>query len=115
MGMTKRLFTVFTSALLIVCLVLPLSGCEKAHVHSYGEWAVETPATCTAEGTEKRTCTTCGAFETRKLDKLAHEYGEWAEETPATCKVQGTEKRTCKHCDAFETRKTDLAEHKWNR
>jgi len=42
-----------------------------AHVHTFGEWAVTTPATCTASGIQTRTCV-CGAHETMPLDPISH-------------------------------------------
>ena len=38
--------------------------------HELGEWTVETPATETAEGIEKRVCSVCGYEETREIPKL---------------------------------------------
>jgi len=41
---------------------------ETTHVHQWGEWAVTTAPTTTAEGVETRTCATCGEKETRAVD-----------------------------------------------
>lgn len=38
--------------------------------HKFGEWITVTKATEEAEGLMKRTCSTCGAEETKKIDKL---------------------------------------------
>ncbi len=45
-------------------------GTTTPHTHSYGAWSVVTAATETSEGLEKRTCS-CGAYETRTIDKLS--------------------------------------------
>ena len=44
-----------------------------AHVHSFGEWKTAKAATCTGAGTEERSCSVCGAKETRAIAALGHE------------------------------------------
>ena len=46
------------------------------HVHSFGDWEVTTPATCTEAGVETRTCSLCDATETRTIAALGHTPGE---------------------------------------
>ena len=45
-----------------------------AHTHQFGEWVVTTPATCTGDGVETRTCP-CGETETRVLPATGHTCG----------------------------------------
>ena len=54
------------------------------HVHSFGEWAVKTPSSCTEQGIEERLCA-CGAAETRPIDPVDHSFGDWEIVTPANC------------------------------
>ena len=69
--------------------------------HIWGEWVVETPSTCTQQGTEKRTCTTCDAVERRPLDVLPHEWeANFTVDKPATCVEDGLKSNHCKHCGA---------------
>ncbi len=42
--------------------------------HTYGEWKITEAATCTAEGTQTRTCEVCGKTETKTIAKTAHKY-----------------------------------------
>ena len=51
-------------------------GISETTDHSFGEWAVTTPATCVTEGTKTRTCKDCGYAETEKLpiDPDAHNW-----------------------------------------
>ena len=44
--------------------------------HTYGDWEVVTPATCSAKGSEHRFCTVCGHEDTREIEKDAntHKY-----------------------------------------
>lgn len=44
--------------------------------HTYGEFEVVTPATCSTEGLEKRTCEVCGHEFERVIEKLAHTFEE---------------------------------------
>ncbi len=103
------LFPVTLLLLLAACNNSPAAGCT----HTYGDWAEQTPATCTALGCETRVCSTCGAIETRPIEALPHEYGLWSEQTPATCTEAGLEKRSCSICEAFETRPTEALPHEY--
>ncbi len=42
--------------------------------HSYGAWTQTKASTCTAKGTEARTCTRCNAAQTRDVAALGHSY-----------------------------------------
>ncbi|MGN0555433.1 MAG: cohesin domain-containing protein [Candidatus Fimenecus sp.] len=67
--------------------------------HAYGDWTVTTPATCTTEGVETRTCTACGATDTRHTATVAHTPDSWEVVTPATCTDAGLEEQKCSVCD----------------
>ena len=49
--------------------VIPATG-----KHSFGDWKITKAATCTAEGTQTRTCSGCGKVETQTIAKTAHKY-----------------------------------------
>lgn len=84
---------------------------EKCNVHFWGEWAVVTPATETAAGTEIRSCYYCHVTETQEIPatgippvtECTHSWGDWVETTPATEAAAGVETRTCSLCGATET------------
>lgn len=42
--------------------------------HSWGEWEIVTPATCTEPGFEGRTCASCGATESREIAATGHDF-----------------------------------------
>ena len=88
---------------------------EPARGHSWGGWIVTREATCTEEGTETRTCTVCGAQESRPYsDQGAHRWGEWDVTKEATCAAEGIRTRVCTLCgkqDSTVVSKT--GEHNW--
>ncbi len=65
--------------------------------HSWGDWEVTTPATCSAEGVETRVCSRDASHtETRVLaiDPDAHEWID-SGRTPATCSAEGAVHYVC--------------------
>ena len=48
---------------------------HSSHVHTFGSWVETTPATPTEQGEETRTCTDCGASETRQTPVIPAGYG----------------------------------------
>lgn len=72
--------------------------------HSFGDWQVVSPATCTADGSRQRVCTRCGAVEVQTLPATGHKFGEWTTTKEPTCTETGTEKRICTVCSKEETR-----------
>ena len=79
------------------------------HTHAFGDWEKTTPATCTADGVETRTCA-CGETETRAIPATGHTFGEWTVTTPATCTADGVETRSCA-CGETETRAIPATGH----
>lgn len=74
--------------------------CDRDNVttkaHSYGEWVVDTPATCTTAGQKKRTCTECGYVETQEIPATGHHW-----------KDNGNGTHTCPDCGATEALPSD--------
>ena len=83
---------------------------EECKKHTWGDWEVVQAATCTVDGSQKRTCSVCGKEET-KVIKAAHKFGEWETVTASTCAVKGSAKRVCTVCQYEETKELDLADH----
>ena len=70
--------------------IIPASG------HDWSDWKTVTPATCTAEGTERRTCGNDPShYEERTIPSLGHDYGEWIITKPATCEEAGEKQQVC--------------------
>ncbi len=74
------------------------SDTEPTHEHSFGEWVIETAPTCTAAGTEIRTCD-CGESETRAFgEPTGHTEGDWIVDSPAQIGVTGQKHTECTIC-----------------
>lgn len=84
------------------------------HQHTYGDWNVTKQPTCEADGVETRTCTSCGATETRSIAAAGHSYGAWTVKTAATCEKDGVKERTCKICGSTETQVIPSTGHNYS-
>ncbi len=77
--------------------------------HSFGDWAQAKAPSCTAEGTEIRTCH-CGHEESRVLAALGHTYQTSV--TAPTCTEKGFTTHTCSQCsDSYADAYTDALGH----
>ncbi|MBQ3192467.1 MAG: leucine-rich repeat protein [Oscillospiraceae bacterium] len=78
--------------------------CGDSHVdtyvdalgHDYGDWIVVKEATLEEEGQERRDCSRCDDFQTRKIPTLQHQYTSAV--TEPTCTEQGYTTHTCAVC-----------------
>lgn len=68
--------------------------------HNYGEWTVETPATCSKEGSRTRTYETCGDKLSEPINKTEHTYNEneGTVTKEPTCTEKGTKEFVCTVC-----------------
>lgn len=77
------------------------------HEHEWdAAYAVDTEATCTAEGSESIHCTICGAVRegsSRAIPKKEHSYTMWSTIEEATEIEKGTQVRICTVCGYAET------------
>ena len=82
------------------CKMLEVSTC-----HVFGEWQTTVKPTCTEGGEMIRSCSVCGAEETKTIDALGHDYSDqWTVDEEADCVNDGSKSRHCSRCDA----KTDV-------
>lgn len=85
--------------------------CDRDNVttkaHSYGEWVVDTPATCTTAGQKKRTCTECGHVETQEIPVTGHHWKDNGDGTHTCTKCGATEGQPVNTNSALELRVVD--------
>lgn len=55
----------------------PFTDGDVGTEHSWGNYKTISEPTCTATGTQSRSCRLCGKSETITLEKADHKYGEW--------------------------------------
>lgn len=87
------------------------SSCE----HTFGDWEITVPATCTEDGIRTRTCTrNCGHSETEAIDATGHDFSPWIEISAASCTADGLERKTCRNnCGTIEDRTIPAFGHSW--
>ena len=86
-----------------------VTNCSK---HSWGDWQVTRPKTCTEDGEQRRTCTVCGEQQTKKIT-AGHEWGDWQVTQQATCYSYGYQRRVCSACQMYEEREIARTSHQW--
>jgi hypothetical protein len=67
-------------------------GGSGSHTHTWGGWTTTKEATCTTEGTQTRSCSSCNEKDTKSISKLGHKWNA----ATATCKRSGCG-ATCGH------------------
>lgn len=67
--------------------------------HTYGEWEIVTPSTCTENGVKKHACIHCG-FEQTEIIEPAHEWEDSRTvDISPSCTEQGEDSVHCRNCD----------------
>ena len=83
--------------------------------HTFGDPTDVQDSTCSAEGSQKRTCTVCGYVKEEVIAKKAHTYeGEndgWVTIEAATDEKAGSAKRTCTICKEVEEKVLPKLDH----
>mgnify|MGYP003289775087 CR=1 FL=1 len=78
---------------------------DQTAAHSYGDWIVDTAATCTAAGSQHKVCS-CGHTVTEAIAALGHNLVDVAGKE-ATCTEDGyTAYKDCSRCDYIEGKET---------
>jgi len=85
------------------------SGCS----HNWSNWTTKKEATCTADGSEERTCSKCGEKEQRAAT-TGHTMGSWSTTKKATCDTNGVKTRKCSKCGHEETQTIAATGHNWD-
>ncbi len=88
----------------------PGEDLREEHTHVFGEWYGNT-ATCTSGGEERRDCTDCEYFETRKTEPTEHNMVALSDREP-TCTEPGYRNyKKCSDCDYSTYEKIPALQH----
>ncbi len=90
------------------------SRCDILGYHHWGGWKTTKSASCTAQGSEERTCSFCGKKETRAIAAKGHSFKFLRTEQEATCTEDGIALYTCPQCSAKENRTIKAKGHDWD-
>ena len=86
-----------TAANIAVAVSVTPKASSACTSHTYGEWTVTTPATCTTAGVQTRSCLSCNSKETREIPASGHDYVS-AITKEATETAEGIRTYTCSKC-----------------
>ncbi len=86
-----------TAANIAVAVSVTPKASSACTSHTYGEWTVTTPATCTAPGVQARSCLSCNSKETREIPASGHDYISTITKE-ATETAEGIRTYTCSKC-----------------
>ncbi len=86
-----------TAANIAVAVSITPKASSACTSHTYGEWTVTTPATCTAAGIQTRSCLSCNFKETREIPTPGHDYISTITKE-ATETAEGIRTYTCSKC-----------------
>ena len=93
-------------------MVISAAGNQSSCSHSY-ETTTLKAATCTANGTQIKSCSKCGKVVTESSNKLGHSYGAWTTTKEATCVENGSKTRSCTRCGETETQTITAGGHSY--
>lgn len=78
--------------------------------HTYGDWVIDIPPTCTVKGSKHTNCAVCGDTITEEILATGHSYTSVV--TPPTCTEKGYTTYTC-HCgDSYVADEVEAIGHK---
>ncbi len=86
-----------TAANIAVAVSITPKASSACTSHTYGEWTVTTPATCTAAGIQTHSCLSCNFKETREIPAPGHDYISTITKE-ATETAEGIRTYTCSKC-----------------
>lgn len=95
-GSKQVLKTTVTASVKVIC-----------KSHSYNDWKITKEATCTAKGSQSRSCSVCAFAETKAIAAKGHAYGADTVAKQATCTAKGVKTAICASCGA--TKNTDIS------
>ncbi len=95
-------------ALALLCMCVAVACAQEEHTHDFGQWQTVQEASCTAPGSQERTCA-CGEKETKTVAALGHTEVVDAAKA-ATCTEDGlTEGKHCSKCNTVIVKQESVA------
>ena len=98
----KKLLLSFILLLITGTISVGISACDNnsEHTHNFSMWSVATSPSCTVQGSQTRTCSSCGFTEYSSIPAVGHSEVIDSAINP-TCTTDGkTEGSHCKDCGA---------------
>ena len=101
--MKARIYAIIFLAMIMVLCLASCNGCgeeaEPPHVHTEGEWIVDTEPTCITVGNRHTECTQCGEpMSTEEMPMVDHTATDWIVDAPPTCIEVGSSHKECALC-----------------
>ena len=90
-------------------VVIASSVSQSSCSHSYSTTTISA-ATCTASGSQVKSCSKCGLISESTTAATGHSYGSWTI-VEATCTTAGSKTRTCANCGNTESQTTAASGH----
>lgn len=81
------------------------------HTHTWSDWVVDEPGTCTRESHLTRKCSGCGIEQSKYEITASHKWGQWTVTKKATCSEEGSRKHRCSVCGKTKTERIPTKEH----
>lgn len=78
---------------------------------TFGEYIIDTAATCTENGIKHHICGVCGESESIAIPALGHSFGEWQITLPSTCISMGSQYHICTSCGFKEDNTIPYSAH----
>ena len=100
-------------AMVLLTLVMPTQAKAVCDVHSWGNWWTVQQPTCTATGTEQRTCQNCDTSEYRDIPATGHSWGTTTVTLEPTCTAAGKGTHSCQVCRKRESCNIKPLGHDW--
>ncbi len=90
--------------------ITPQKSIPATGKHSFGAWKTTKAATCTATGTQSRSCSVCNKVETQTLAKVAHKPTTVKGYVATYVKTGLSDGTKCSVCGTWITRQTTIAQ-----
>lgn len=103
----KKVFIWITALPLLLLgggLGLPALAASEPVVHSWSDWTMDRPPSCTEAGSKSRHCIYCQAEDAPlSIPALGHQFGAWVLDQSPDCSQSGAQHRSCSRCGIAQT------------